>query len=182
MIIDEANAISTAYLRLDLLAPPVRRYEQGLMRRYAEARVAGFRALPSVAAAQRQFSVANALAPTMWATAVAGCAKQPTPCSMLLLPALNAEFDTGTKRTLTAEFHPPWIVFAILIVLALVCSVMAGFATAEAATRNWFYMVCYASVVAFTLYTILEIEFPRAGFIRIDLSDDVLTQSIESLR
>ena len=56
---------------------------------------------------------------------------------MLLLPALNEMIDIVTTRTMAGQVHPPLIVFVMLALLTLVCSLLAGFNLAGAKVRSW---------------------------------------------
>jgi hypothetical protein len=182
LIIDESNAIRTAYRRLDLLPAAARERDRTLVRRYVAMRVDAYAQLPR-ADAMTEFAQARSLEDPIWGTAIAGCGATRSPaCATVLLPSLNALFDVANHRTLIIGFHPPPIIFVVLIGLALACSVMAGIGMGVAPGRNWFYMIAYAAVVALTIYIIIEIEYPRAGFIRLNLNDDVLITTLDQVR
>ena len=66
----------------------------------------------------------------------------------------------------------------MLAALALVGSLLAG---SRAKTRGWFPIFGYAVIMAATVYVILDLEFPRAGLIRVDSFDQVLVEARESL-
>ena len=57
-MVDEANAIGTAYLRLDLLPVQIQPVLREQFRRYAQARVRVFQVLPDVEASHAQALVA----------------------------------------------------------------------------------------------------------------------------
>jgi hypothetical protein len=182
LIIDESNAVRTAYRRLDLLPAWARKSDRALIRRYVMTRVAAYAELPRPDA-MTEFAQARSLEDPIWVTAVAGCnATGSTACATVVLPALNTLYDVANQRTLILGFHPPAIIFVVLIVLALACSVMAGIAMGARPGRNWFYMIAYSAVVALTIYIIIEVEYPRAGFIRLDLNEDVLITTLDQVR
>jgi len=70
-IVDETNAVGTAYLRLDVLPAAAQPALREAFRRYLDARVAIYRKLPDIAAAQQELSAANALQEEIWKQAVA---------------------------------------------------------------------------------------------------------------
>jgi hypothetical protein len=41
---------------------------------------------------------------------------------------------------------------------------------------NRFHVFGFAAIIAITVYVILDIEYPRAGFIRVDAVDQVLIE------
>src|SRR5207247_6577295 len=89
----------------------------------------------------------------------------------LIIPALNEIIDITTTRTMAARIHPPLIVFALLFVLALVCSLLAGFGMAGSKRRSWLHIVAFAAITVIAVFVILDIEYPRSGFIRLDAYD-----------
>jgi len=101
---------------------------------------------------------------------------------MLLLPALNAMFDIATTRALAMQIHPPEIIFAMLFGLALASALLVGYGMADSKERNWLHMLGLAFVMAAAIYVILDIEYPRFGFIRVDGFDQALVQLRDSMK
>lgn len=93
---------------------------------------------------------------------------------MLLLPALNAMFDITTTRTEATRRHPPAIIFAMLGLLTLACSLFAGYDMAGRPRLNLLHSVAFALVLSVTYYVIIDLEFPRLGLIQMSDSDQVL--------
>jgi hypothetical protein len=181
LVVEEANAIGTAYLRIDLLPTAAQADLRASFRRYVDARLAVYRALPDIAAAKAELVRATALQQEIWAKAVAASAGAQAP-TMLLLPALNAMIDITTTRTMAAQSHPPTIIFVLLFALALLSALLAGYAIAPTGTRNWTHMVAFALTLAGAVYVILDIEYPRLGAIRVDAFDQVLVETREGMR
>jgi hypothetical protein len=183
LIIDEANQIGTAYLRLDLLPPAPRAALQETFRNYLDTRLAGYRTSEDPTAAYEMLAQANALQGEIWAVAVTGCEQSPgTPCAVLLLPALNAMFDIAAARTASLQMHPPAAIFGMLGVLALACALLAGFSMAVAPSRSWLHVVGFAAILALTIYVTVDLEYPRLGLIRIDEFDSVLADVRAAMR
>ena len=71
---------------------------------------------------------------------------------------------------------------ALLFVLALVCSLLAGYGMARAKRRSWLHIIGFAMVTAISVYAFLEIEYPRLGFIRLlGASDQLLIELREHM-
>jgi hypothetical protein len=62
----------------------------------------------------------------------------------------------------------------MLALLALMSSLLAGYAMAGSRSRSWIHIVGFALIMAATVYVILDLEFPRLGIIRIDSFDQLL--------
>ena len=182
VIVDEANDIGTAYLRLDLLPPAPRAALQEKFREYVDTRLAGYRASDDPTVAYLKLAQATALEGDIWAEAVAGCQPPGTACAMLLLPALNAMFDIAAARTASLQMHPPVVIFAMLGVLALVCTLLAGFSMGVNPSRSWLHVVAFAATLALTIYVTMDLEYPRLGLIRIEYFDRLLADVRAAMR
>jgi len=182
LIIEEANAIGTAYLRLDLLAAPARDELRELMRRYLDARLKVYRMLPDIAAARAEVPHVGELQRQIWTRAVAATGAQPgTVAGMLLLPALNETFDIATTRIAVTDIHPPPIIFAMLALLSLMSALLAGLGMATQRKHDWVRVSAFPLVMAVTYLVILDLEYPRRGFIRLDASDRILIELRQSM-
>jgi hypothetical protein len=174
--VDEANAVGTAYLRIALLPEAAQPAMRETFRNYVDSRIATYRKLPDVAAARDELAHSQQLQNEIWAQAVAAVRLPDVRpgTDLLVMPALNQMFDITTVRTVATQMHPPLIVYAMLIALALGSALLAGYQSAGEVGYDWIHKIGFAAVVAITLYVILDIEYPRLGFVRLDAIDQVL--------
>lgn len=180
-IVEEANSIGTAYLRLDLLPAAARDDLRAVFRHYVDERIAIYRAIPDVPAALGHLQTANRLQQEIWDKAVAGSQDRDS-TRVLLLPAVNEMFDITTTRTMATLTHTPTIIFALLIGIALVSALLAGRAMASDAHRPWIRSVLYALTITATIFIIIDMEYPRAGIIRVDAFDAALVDVRAGMR
>ncbi len=183
LVVEETNAIGTAYLRLDMLPTAAQPALREYFRRYVDARLEVYRKLPDMAAARRTLATANALQGEIWRSAIAGVRAEGAPpqAAVVLLPALNALIDITTTRTMAAQMHPPAIIFVMLFALALASSLLAGYGMGSG-SRSWLHMLCFAMVIAATIYVILDLEYPRVGLIRVEAFDQALVDLRETMK
>jgi hypothetical protein len=186
LIAQEANAVSTAYLRVDMLRPQAQPAMRDLFRQYLDSRLATYRKVPDLEAVRAEMATTARLQQEIWRRAEAETS-QPQPgmhpnTGMLLLQGLNAMFDISTTRTMAARLHPPRVIYLLLATLALLCSLLAGHAMGASQVRSHFHQVIFAVIVAITVYTVLEIEYPRLGWLRIDPYEQVLIDLRASMR
>jgi hypothetical protein len=182
LVVEEANAIGTAWLRLDLLPAGAQPALRELFRRYLDSRIATYKELPDVAAAKMALAHSLQLQGEIWNSAVAACrdsGAQSAP--MLLLPALNQMIDITTTRAESALRHPPMVIFVMIAALSLTASLLAGFDMAGGKSRSRVHIFGFAVVMAVTVYVILDLEYPRLGLIRMENSDQVLSQLREGM-
>jgi hypothetical protein len=180
----EANAIGTAYLRLDLLPEEAQPPLRDLFRRYVDNRANVYRGAQSMDEVTARLAEGTNLQNEIWKRAVAayrlpGASNQAT---MLLTPALNEMIDITATRVMATRNHPPFIIFVLLGILSLVGALLVGYATSGNKDRSWFHHATFAVVITLAIYVIVDLEFPRLGFIKIDNADQALLDVGASMR
>lgn len=178
LLTEEVNDIGTAYLRLDLLPPQSRPELQQLFRDYTTSRMnifnrMGMETLPETARLQG----------VIWqrATAAASLPGANPDATKLLLPALNNMIDITSTRRNAFNMHPPAVVFWLLLFFSGGSALMAGFSI-KSGPRDWVYSIALALAVTLTVYTIMDVEYPRRGLIRLHDSDKALMSLRESMK
>ena len=174
LVVQEANAIGTAYLRIDLLPVEAQPAVRDLFRRYTDSRIAMYKALPDIAAARVELERGAALQQEIWSKSVAAVQASPGPAAaILMMPALNEMIDITTTRWVAALTHAPALVFVFVGILALVSSLLAGYGMGRR-PRNMLHGLAFAVTVALAVYVIVDFEFLRRGLIRLDAFDRVI--------
>ena len=184
LVVEEVNAIGTAYLRLDLLPTDAQPALRDLFRRYVDSRMEAYRKLPDIEAVKAELMRSTQLQGEIWTQAMAAGRMEgaPPPATMLLLPALNQMIDITTTRTMVTQLHPPIVIFAMLYGLALASALLAGYGMAGGKSRNWLHIIGFAAVMAMAVYVIIDIEYPRLGLIRVDTYDQALVDLRASMK
>jgi hypothetical protein len=184
LVVQEANAIGTAYLRLDLLSdsdqPPLR----ALFRSYIDSRLETYRKLPDIQAAEKELAHTGEIQGEIWRQAIADVRnpKSQADSAKLLLPALNEMIDITSTRTMAARSHPPAVLFYLLVGLGLVASLFAGYSMGSGNRHSWIHILGFAAVTAIVIFVIVDLEFPRLGYIRLDAYDRVLVELRNSMK
>jgi hypothetical protein len=183
LVVQEANDIGTAWLRLDLLPASEQSSLREKFRQYVASRLAVYRRLPDIQAARTELARSTALQSDIWTQAVSACKESTTtPAAAMLLPALNQMFDIATARTMAAQMHPPALIYAMLFLVMLAGSSLAGYGMATAKARNWFHILVFLTVNVLAIYIILDFEFPRFGLIQLGGFDQVLVDLQQNLK
>ena len=79
----------------------------------------------------------------------------------------------------------PWTsasLVALSISVALLSGLLAGYDMAKRRRRSWFHGVLYAVVIAITIFTVIDLDYPRFGVIRLTAADKALIQLRDSIK
>jgi hypothetical protein len=177
LLTQEANDIGTAYLRLDLLPAQAQPELRQLFRDYTTSRLhlydaVGAEIAPETLRLQRE----------IWQRSTAAAISQGAnpDATKLLLPAINDMIDITTTRQNAFNMHPPDVVYWLLFVFSGGAALMAGYSM-KAGPRDWMYSIALALAVTLTVYTILDVEYPRRGLIRLQQLDQTLISLRDSM-
>jgi hypothetical protein len=170
LIIDETNAIGTAYLRLSMLPAATRAPIQQQFRRYADSRVETYHRLPDLDAALAEWRRTKKIQQDIWGQAVDATRAEGAPIAlpMVLLPALNQMFDLAATRTALTQMHPPTVVYVMLFAIALLSALLAGDGMARRKAISRVHVIGFALIMAAAVYVIIDLEFPRLGLFQVD--------------
>lgn len=174
LIVQEVNAMGTAWLRIDLLAPADQPAMRDEFRKYVDARIDYYRHITDSA---RRQSIANRAADEqnlVWRMAMSAKDHAQPPLAASFIAAVNDMLDASTTLTVAQSVHPPLAIHLFLGVLAVMCGFLVGLNLAHEGTAGVFHQIVYALVVTTALYIIIDFEYPRVGTIRIDGVDTLL--------
>jgi hypothetical protein len=183
LIVQETNAIGTAWLRVDLLPEAAQPQIRDDFRAYLDARLAFYKNLgPDRAKALDELALSEKLQKKIWIESVAAAKQTSSPAVLtLVVGSLNEMIDITTTRLVALQTHPPMPIYVTLVLLALGSSLIAGFGMGDTGKRQWLHTLVYAAALTLTVYTIIDLEFPRVGIIRIDRYDQALVNQRNSM-
>ncbi len=170
LIVEEANAIGTAYLRIDIAPTETQPALRNAFTRYIASRRDAYAVVADEPRFRAALARSNAIQAEIWTLAnAAGRRPDALPATnMLLLPAINAMIDITTTRAMAIRMHPPLVIYAMLVALAMLGAVLAGHGMRTARKRPWLHPLSFAAIMTLTIYVILDIEYPRFGFISLE--------------
>ena len=163
LIVAEANAIGTAYLRADLLDEPSRESLRAALRTYTDERIALFRELRPAPAAEIQQRLRDQHT-TMWRAAIQGVRDQPQFALAVLAP-VNDVIDLDATRAAAARRHLPILVLGLLIVCAVIGVMTIGFGCGLAKKRHITMTSALVFLIGSALWTTIDLDHPRRGLI-----------------
>ncbi|MDM9558283.1 hypothetical protein [Bordetella petrii] len=181
LLVQEVNAIGTAWLRIDMINAADQPVLREQFRRYVDARIDYYR---HVADLDKREAIANrvaAIQKEIWASSMQAAGRSTPPFAASYAGAVNEMFDVATSLTVAQKVHPPVVTYLFLCFLALVCGCFVGLNLAEAKRGGLVHQGLYALVMTAALYIIVDFEFPRIGTIRIDQGDTLLISQRDAM-
>ena len=122
LVLDEANAIGTAFMRADSLPQDEKKQMQRLLYDYITRRIEVVQS-NDVEYIKQTLDSTERMQKDMWSLAMSIAQGDPTPVSALLLQSLNQVVDLHQKRFTVALYHRMptifWIALYGLVILAI---------------------------------------------------------------
>jgi hypothetical protein len=166
-VVDDANTIGTAYLRAQTLAEPFRSQSLPLLVRYTDAELKLSDVVPGSAESRRVIAEASALQRPLWRYAAEAVQEQPTATAPRLYEdSLNAMFDQQTVRVAGLTNRVPGEVLVVEIVGAALTMSLLGLHIGILG-RGLIPLLLAAVTVAMLVYTIVDLDRPTRGLIRV---------------
>lgn len=167
LIIEEANAIGTCYLRSSLLPQPHADRVAARLRDYIDLRIRFAELLSRGAELDRLIRDTRALQSQLWQDAVAANEAAPTVATGLFVQSLNSVIDIESVNLQAIDNHVPFAVVVLLLLSASASCLLIGYANGQGGHRNQFVTSMMTALLAFVLIIIVDLDRPRVGLIRL---------------
>ena len=170
MIMDEANAIGTTYLRAGYLPEATGSEVRRVLREYTAERLK----LPDETLRADALARSNELMNELWGLAEAQVEAGPdTPSTALFVATVNETIDIGAKRQVAiVTWRAPWTMWVATFLMAFSAMALLGFTGGLHESRNPIALVGLVLVFAMVINLIIDLDRPYEG---------VLTVSQEAL-
>ena len=164
VVLSEANAIGTTYLRAGMLPEPMRTETQNLLREYVEVRLEGVQPGKLEQAVLKSEELHNRL----WSQAVAATEKDRSPITGLFVQSLNEVIDLHAKRVMAGlRSRVPGVIWIVLYGLAIVAMLMMGYHSGLAHSRRSIAVIALVLGFSSVLYVIADLDRPAEGTLRV---------------
>jgi hypothetical protein len=163
LVVEEANAIGTAYLRAQLLEQPHRGRMSGLLLRYTDNRLALAKAGPERAPPLLQTN--NALIHDIWSAAKASFPSiKDYDFSSAYIDSVNALIEIGSSRKQARLVRVPPEVFLVLLVYMVTTAAVLGYVLKG--PRSHLVAVFLLVLLTLSLMLIVDVDRPASGGVR----------------
>ncbi len=181
-IIAEVNAIENAYQYTELLEPASRVVMRDLIRQYIDFRIAAYQQFAEFTGFEQQMDRFNKMENVVRHNAMQAIIKtNNNSASLLFAPAISDMLEIANTRILITRIHPAGQIFFLLIGLGALSAFLLGINMAKKQKFSTVDVLCFVAITAYTLYVIIDMEYPRVGMIRVNTFDNFLVETKDRL-
>jgi uncharacterized membrane protein len=166
LVVDEANAIGTTWLRSKMMPSPDNAEFAGLLRQYVDARMSYFEKqkldqMPGLRAQGAR------LQSQLWSLASGFAVKDRSVNASLLLQSLNQSIDLEATRWAAFWGHVPQSVIFLNTLIAMLAAALLGYGFGLIGKRHMVSIVLLAVSISGVLSVIIDLDRPWQGFITV---------------
>lgn len=177
-VINEVNAIGTAFLRADLLPEPGRTEVRERLFEYAKSRYVEPGAVRTLKGLEKVVNQSVEIQSKIW-PAVKSALRQKKgsmsdPEKALLVSAINDVLDSHTSKMAVIYDRLPTVVLALLLLSAGSSLGVAAYNSALTGNFSRWRLLAFTLILAFLMYIILDYDIMMRGFIQVDQRSLVL--------
>jgi hypothetical protein len=165
IIVKEANALGTAYLRADAIAEPQRGELKAALKEYTADRVA-LLSREGRDQIEPLLAKVSGLHERMWRSAIEATQGN-GPLMVLVLPSLNDVIDLHAIHLAMARRHLPIPIMALLLGTAAIGIGLLGFGNGRVGRRFFVLDAVYEAVLVIALWMTIDLDYPGVGLIRV---------------
>lgn len=169
-LLNEVNAIGTAFLRADLAPEPGRTELRKRLLDYARSRLVTLEMVRTRKRLEQVIASSLEAQAELWPatkSAVQQEGDMPAPLKASLVAAINAVLDAHTIRIAVIYDRLPTAVLFLLLLIAAAAIAMAAYSAALRGNANRWRMSVFAVILAALMFLILDFDMVLKGFIRI---------------
>ncbi|KFE64847.1 DUF4239 domain-containing protein [Hyalangium minutum] len=167
LVVDEANAIGTTWLRTSILPEPQRAGTRTLLRRYVDVRMRFGSSSPGQPEYGEVLQQTAALQQELWQSATEAMDSRRDALMASYIASLNEAIDVSEERTAALENRIPHEAWGMLGFFSLAATFIVGLAMPSRSTQM---LLILPAVISCALTLVLDLDAPRRGLIRVDQS------------
>jgi hypothetical protein len=178
IIVKEANALGTAYLRADTIAEPQRGELKAALKEYTADRVT-LLSREGRDQIEPLLAKVSGLHERMWKSAIKGT-QENAPLMAVVLPPINEVIDLHSTHLAMARRHLPLPLMAVLMATAAISVGLLGFGNGRAGRRFSLLDSVYGLVLAVALWMTIDLDYPSIG--TIGLSNRSFVETLAAMK
>ena len=181
LVLQEANAIGTAYLRTQLLPEPYRTQAGDLLREYVDTRLEFYDAGVDPVRLQLAIDKTEQIQTELWQEAIAVSAIDPRSVPAgLFIQSLNEVIDLHAARLAAMKNRVPDVIIDLIFIASILTLGLLGYTLGMAQQRSFVPTLLALLLIVVIIGVIIDLDRPRRGLIRVSQESIIqLQQSIK---
>ena len=176
MVVTEANAVGTAYLRADFLGEPDRASTRDLLREYVDVRLA---AAADPALYDSTLNRSEAIHGELWSIVEDNVRQgQESAIMALFVDAINEVIDVHSLRLAAVDLRLPELLWLVLYAATVLSFLLVGVASSTDGKRDLLAILLFALAFVAVLMIIVDLDRPQQGILTVSQTalSDLLRQ------
>lgn len=180
-LIDEANAIGTAVLRVQLLPEKYRKDASELFQEYVNLRVSiGKLDLTKLEERNDYNTRISDLQSALWSLAISATNDDPRPVTTgAFVKSLNDVIDSQGKRNALLQMHVPEVVLVLLFIVFISSGGIMGYSAGLSGKRVIAPIILVSLLITLIVFIIIDLDRPKRGLIQVN--QGVMTELLDSV-
>lgn len=163
LVVQEANALGTTWLRTDLLAAQDRARAQEVLRRYVDSRVK-FGDARNAREELARYRDTEVLQNELWNVMVQATATfKDSPRASLVITTTNDSIDLAAERLATREAHIPTRILRLLLLFAVLTAALVGYVRVHQPRASALLLLLFTLAVGL----VMDLDRPSSGMINV---------------
>lgn len=168
LVLTEANAIGTTWLRADLLPAAHRVAAKQLLRRFVDVRVEYQRLSDDPERLAEGLRLSAAIENDLWQHARAAASEAPTPITATFINALNEMIDTDAARLAAGRHDIPAAVWYLLLIVAGSGCLTSAYGSGAQGARSAFTSAFLPLLITIVIVLIFDLMHTHQGVVSIN--------------
>ena len=176
MVVTEANAVGTAYLRTGFLAEPDRTTSRDLLREYVEIRL---EAAADETKVEPALTRSEAIHGELWSIVEDNVRQgQESAIMALFVDSINEVIDVHSLRLAAIDLRLPRLLGVVLYVATLLSFLLVGLSSSADGKRDVFTILLFALAFVAVLMLVVDLDRPQEGLLTVSQTalSDLLRQ------
>jgi hypothetical protein len=167
LVVKEANAIGTTYLRADFLPGDHGVAVKALLREYVDARLWFYTAGQDLNELTQAERLTFEIQRTLWDQTKSSGSISNSPLLASFVASLNETIDTDALRMAAFRNHVPDAVWFLLLIVAISGSGVTGYAAGTSGHRLFLSQILLPLLIAIVIIILFDLDSPRRGWVNI---------------
>ena len=163
LVVDEADAISTASLRAQLLPEPYRGKVLELLREYVDTRLA-YSSAGKGPELDETVARTKKLQDRIWVQSLDVAQQKDSPINSIFLESINETFNWSEKRVAAVENRVPIPIWIMLVLVSVATCLMVGL---DMKRRFWVTILVWPLMICIVMALIADLDSPYSGVIQV---------------